>query len=49
MPGTMLTELILNNLKLLTKEILDKGELSDHGIENADNNSKPLPKQYSIL
>ena len=28
---TMITELIFNKLKLLTKEVSDKGELSNHG------------------
>mgnify|MGYP001800260304 CR=1 FL=1 len=41
MPGTMATELILNKLKLLTKEILDKVELSNHGT--------PLQQKMQII
>ena len=41
MPGTMNAELILNKLKLLTKEILDKGELLNHGT--------PLQQKMQII
>ena len=41
MPGAMATELILNKLKLLTKEILDKVELSNHGT--------PLQQKMQII